>query len=310
MAQAKEKSLEGLEIAHIGYKRKVAEHTEEILKLFGWVTLLLVLGCSSQECLFQSDCAPGLVCAESECRQSCDDERQCNVGDTCIEGACFPDPLQDCDAADGCTRPDAQIIVVTADAMIVELTDVGEMVDYELPVDAAQVDMSIPESNDFPDEDLTEDRVRQNLEGVYTVVHTLKLSSGGELGIDAAERNIVELTEVAGDSYEVEVRDELGRTALHTAPSVNFAHRDGPGYFDFRYPWNVRVDERCFHVEVRDQQGTYQRVDRGYQLIGRESREICTCYRELLTGVVPSIQANVCQGERYRQEFDVEWIPL
>ena len=310
MAQSEEKSFKRLEIAHIGDNTKMARYTVARIKLLGWVALILVTGCSAQECLFQSDCAPGLVCAESECRQSCDEDRQCNVGEICIESACFPDPSQDCDSADGCTRPDAQIVVVTADAMIVELADFGEaVVDYELPVDAAQVDMAVTQTNDFPDADLT-DRVRQNLEGVYRVVHTLKLSNGGELGIDAAERNIVELTEVSGDSYEVEVRDSDGREVFHTAPSVNFAHRDGPGYFDFRYPWNVRVDERCFHVEVRDQQGIYQRIDRGYELIGTESREICTCYRELLTGVVPSIQPNVCQGERYRQEFEVLWIPL
>ena len=189
MAQANEKSLEGLEIAYIGYKRKVAE-TLEMIPVSGWVTLLLVLGCSSQEVCSKRLCPRKPV--ESECRQSCDDERQCNVGDTCIEGACFPDPLQDCDAADGCTRPDAQIIVVTADAMIVELTDLGEMVDYELPADAAQVDMSIPESNDFPDADLSEDRFVKISKGSTLLFTPLNCLVVGEPGIDAAEkRNIV-----------------------------------------------------------------------------------------------------------------------
>ncbi|MGB0647636.1 MAG: hypothetical protein ACPGQS_10700, partial [Bradymonadia bacterium] len=48
-----------------------------------WLSAVATTGCSSKQCLFESDCAQGLVCAESVCRQGCDEERQCPVDFSC-----------------------------------------------------------------------------------------------------------------------------------------------------------------------------------------------------------------------------------
>ena len=187
-----------------------------------------------------------------------------------------------------------------------------DMVDMSLTVDAdlLSMDMMIEDMavDDFPDASVPDDS-RFNLGGSYMVVHTLVFGNGGSLGEGEEQRNNIQLTSISSNRYRVEVRDDLGREILYVDSAVNFAHRDGVGYYDFQYPWNVEVGEMCTSVQIRAQEGSYRQGPRGYSLQGVENRTTCTCYPEPVNARVPVIDASLCTGDYYQQVFNVEWIP-
>ena len=99
----------------------------------------------------------------------------------------------------------------------------------------------------------------------------------------------------------MEVRDDVGREVLYVDPAVNFAHRDGVGFFDFQYPWNIEVYENCYYVEIRSQDGSYRQGPRGYTMQGRENRSVCTCMPEPINARVPAIDPVLCRAELGRR---------
>lgn len=282
------------------------------------LSMLLVVGCSSKKCLFQSDCMEGQVCVESECRQACDEARQCPADFACRSGACYPSEPQVCDEMGGCDADmgmmsstqmdmslpvDASMVTVVDSGMLMPL-DSGLAMDRGIqPVDMAVVDMSLPFDAAVVDDS------RFNLSGSYMVVHTLVFANGGALGEGEEERNNIELTAISNNRYRLEVRDDVGRQVLYVDPAVNFAHRDGVGFYDFQYPWNVEVDDTCYYVEIRSQSGSYRQGPRGYTMQGRENRSVCTCLPEPINARVPMIDPINCTGTYYDQVFEVEWIP-
>lgn len=300
-------------------RKRNQEHTLRLM-LLGCLSVALTIGCSSKQCLFESDCAEGLVCAESACRQACDEMRQCPVDFTCKSGACYPSEETMC-ADDGLcdgdmSAPQAVDMSVVQDmGMSIDgddsggvtiMSDGGTMSDGGmLGADMFAVDAEVEQ---FVDAGPPGD-TRFNLGGSYMVVHTLVFQNGGTLGDGEEERNNVELTSISTNRYRVEVRDDLGREVLYVDSAVNFAHRDGVGYYDFQYPWNLEAGELCFNVQVRDQEGSYRQGPRGYSLQGVENRTTCTCYPEQINARVPSIDPLLCTGDYYQQVLNVEWIP-
>jgi len=286
----------------------------------GCLSMVMAVGCSSKQCLFESDCAEGLVCAESACRQACDEMRQCPVDFTCESGACYPAEVTVC-ADDGVCDSDMSspsmqdmglVLDASASTMMdstmgtVTQSDSGLVFDSGLEaMDMFTVDAEV---NQFIDASMP-DESRFNLGGSYMVVHTLVFGNGGALGEGEEERNNVELTSISSNRYRVEVRDDLGREVLYVDSAVNFAHRDGVGYYDFQYPWNLEAGELCYNVQIRAQEGSYRQGPRGYTLQGVENRTTCTCYPEQVNARVPTIDPLQCTGDYYQQVLNVEWIP-
>jgi hypothetical protein len=287
------------------------------------LSVAMTIGCSSKQCLFESDCTEGLVCAESACRQACDETRQCPVDFMCQRGACYPAEMTIC-ADDGLCEGDmsaapAQDMLVERDqAMstgldsggVDNISDAGIMSEMGMAEsDMFSVDA---ESTQFVDAGPPEDS-RFNLGGSYMVVHTVVFQNGGSLSEGEEERNNVELTSISTNRYRVEVRDDLGREVLYVDSAVNFAvnfaHRDGVGYYDFQYPWNLEAGELCFNVQIRAQEGSYRQGPRGYSLQGVENRTTCTCYPEQVNARVPVVDPLLCTGDYYQQVLNVEWIP-
>lgn len=290
-----------------------------LLQLTVLLSIGMAAGCSSKKCLFQSDCGEGQVCAESQCRQACDEMRPCSGDFACQSGACYPSEPAMCDEMGSCDMDmETQTMMevdmsITGDAGQAAVTDGGNVEDFDaalnvdgavMPPDMAIIDMSLPLDAAQVDDS------RFNLTGSYMVVHTVIFQNGGALSEEQQERNNIELTVISNNRYRVEVRDELGRQVLYVDPAVNFAHRDGVGFYNFQYPWNVETeDEGCYHVEIRSQDGFYRQGPRGYTLIGRENRSVCTCLAEPINARVPVIDPALCTGTFYDQVFDVEWIP-
>ena len=301
-------------------RRKVNQDSVFVAMLFGCLSVVLTVGCSSKQCLFESDCAEGLVCAESACRQGCDEMRQCPVDFVCQSGACYPEEVTVC-VDDGLCDTDMSVVemqdmALSQDASIPSGADGGEgnasasemgmMSDSGLEgMDMLAVDAEVSQ---FVDAGMPEDS-RFNLGGTYMVVHTLVFGNGGVLSEGEEERNNVELTSISSNRYRVEVRDDLGREVLYVDSAVNFAHRDGVGYYDFQYPWNLEAGELCFNVEIRAQEGSYRQGPRGYTLQGGENRTTGTCYPEQINARVPMIDPLQCTGAYYQQVLNVEWIP-
>ena len=189
---------------------------------------------------------------------------------------------------------------------VVEMTDMSLSVDADLiPMDMMVDDMAV---DDFPDAAVPDDS-RFNLGGSYMVVHTLVFGNGGSLSEGGEERNNIQLTSISSNRYRVEVRDDLGRDILYVDSAVNFAHRDGVGYYDFQYPWNIEAGEMCTNIQIRAQEGSYRQGPRGYSMQGVENRTTCTCYPEPVNARVPVLDPSLCTGEYYQQVFNVEWIP-
>ena len=306
-------------LASSGSKRTLIDSIlGDLTKCLVLLSLVFAVGCSSKKCLFQSDCGEGQVCAESECRQACDEMRQCPADFVCENGACYADEPVVCDDGGSCDvdmgmgeamQSDMALVV---DMMSSQSTDSGMMMQFDSAValDAGleQMDMQIVDMS-LPLDAATVDDSRFNLTGSYMVVHTLVFANGGALSEEGQERNNIELTAISNNRYRVEVRDDVGREVLYVDPAVNFAHRDGVGFYDFQYPWNREVDEECYYVEIRSQNGSYRQGPRGYTMQGRENRSVCTCLPEPINARVPVIDPIECTGTYYDQVFDVEWIP-
>ena len=291
-----------------------------LLRLIVLLSIGIAAGCSSKKCLFQSDCGEGQVCAESQCRQACDEMRPCSGDFVCQSGACYPAEPTMCDEMGSCEMDmETQTVTevdmsITGDAGQSANTDGGGLESFDaaleadgavMPTDMAIMDMSLPLDAAQLDDS------RFNLTGSYMVVHTVVFQNGGGPAEGEQEVNNIELTVISNNRYRVEVRDSLGVDVKYVDPAVNFAHRDGVGFYDFQYPWNIETeDEGCYHVEIRSQDGSYRQGPRGYTLTGRENRSTCTCLAEPINARVPTIDRSLCTGAYYEQVFDVQWNPL
>jgi len=237
----------------------------------------------------------------------------------CQSGACYPAEVTMC-ADDGLCEGDMSptqvedMFVVLDQGMSTALdgggvdnvSDGGMISDMGMQAsDMFSVDAELEQ---FVDAGVPDDS-RFNLGGSYMVVHTVVFQNGGSLSEGDEERNNVELTSISTNRYRVEVRDDLGRELLYVDSAVNFAHRDGVGYYDFQYPWNLEAGELCFNVQIRAQEGSYRQGPRGYSLQGVENRTTCTCYPEQVNARVPVVDPLLCTGDYYQQVLNVEWIP-
>ena len=232
-------------LAEMGSKMMVSRRAlPTISSLLMLLSSVLAIGCSSKKCLFQSDCEQGQVCAESECRQACDEMRQCPADFVCESGACYPAEPVVCDDAGSCNAdmsmdPSMRIdMALRDDMMLAQPIDGGtSVVDAALSVDSGmdQIDMEVIDMA-LPIDAAVVDDSRFNLTGSYMVVHTLVFANGGALSEDQEERNNIQLTAISNNRYRMEVRDDVGREVLYVDPAVNFAHRDGVGFLIFSTP--------------------------------------------------------------------------